>query len=660
MPRRGRGPGHQQPPGGPGGDGDGQVAGLPGPRRAERASKVVVATATKALQDQLADKDLPLVESGLGLPAALEFAVLEGSQQLHLPPARGRGGRGRYPGRVGRPAVRRRGRTTGGTATVPRALVPTALTAVGTRGPGRRGAEPRRLVADLEQPATAPSCSFEPSDRAWGMVSVGPRECPGAFNCPSGGRCFAESAHDRAAAADIVVVNTHLYGAHLASGGAVLPEHDVVVFDEAHELEEVMTSSLGVEITPGRFRALVTTARALVEPARCRYRSRRSALPAICSVSCCGDRAGRGCCRPRPGATDDRELAELIGRAGDLARRTVDALRRGGAPTLSCRRCRRHERGGGGGGPDRANRKTRSLQAAVHLAEDLHRLEARTADAGGLGRRHPASQSPAPLPHRRGPGARLDAVGRSHRRADQRDHPAAHRAAGGPRRLPRARSSMWGAPSTTAPTRCSTWRATCPIGVRRARRGGHPRGAGPPDRAAGRAHAGLVHQSPGHRRRGPGAGRRLPGALLLQGELPKGRPVAGVRHRRDLVPLCHPRVLAGSRHPRPCPVAGHHRPPPVPAARRPFAPSPARPGRGPGLLSRRSPPGRHAAGPGIGPAGAHGGRTAAWWPSSTPVWPRPRTAGVLLAKIAAHAPGASTSTRSSRSCVGARRSGDPQ
>ena len=108
--------------------------------------------------------------------------------------------------------------------------------------------------------------TFEPSARAWNMVSVGPRECPGAFNCPSGGRCFAEAARDRAAAADVVVVNTHLYGAHLASGGAVLPEHDVVVFDEAHELEEVMTSSLGVEVTPGRFRAFVTAARSLVEP----------------------------------------------------------------------------------------------------------------------------------------------------------------------------------------------------------------------------------------------------------------------------------------------------------------------------------------------------------------------------------------------------------
>ena len=40
--------------------------------------KVVIATATKALQDQLAEKDLPLVDAGLGLPAPLDFAVLKG------------------------------------------------------------------------------------------------------------------------------------------------------------------------------------------------------------------------------------------------------------------------------------------------------------------------------------------------------------------------------------------------------------------------------------------------------------------------------------------------------------------------------------------------------------------------------------------------------
>ena len=63
----------------------------------------------------------------------------------------------------------------------------------------------------------------------------------------------------------MVVVNTHLYGAHLASGGAVLPEHRIVVFDEAHEVEDVMTDSLGLEVGPGRFRALATAARSVLD-----------------------------------------------------------------------------------------------------------------------------------------------------------------------------------------------------------------------------------------------------------------------------------------------------------------------------------------------------------------------------------------------------------
>ena len=96
---------------------------------------------------------------------------------------------------------------------------------------------------------------FEPHPRAWGAVSVSARECPGAFRCPSGTVCFAEKARQRAAEADVVVVNTHLYATHVASDGAVLPDHDVVVLDEAHAVEDVMTESLGVEVTGGRLRA---------------------------------------------------------------------------------------------------------------------------------------------------------------------------------------------------------------------------------------------------------------------------------------------------------------------------------------------------------------------------------------------------------------------
>jgi ATP-dependent DNA helicase DinG len=173
--------------------------------------------------------------------------------------------------------------------------------------------------------------------------------------------------------ADVVVVNTHLYGAHLASGGVVLPEHDVVIFDEAHELEEVMTSSLGVEVTPGRFRALVTSARSLVEP--------RDAdlLDTLASVgdqlgTLLGDRVGTRVLHDegRP-PVDDRELATLLTRAAEISRRVTDALRRGGA-----QRSFLPDDAGSVSEPDRASRKTRALQAAAHMAEDLHRFETRS------------------------------------------------------------------------------------------------------------------------------------------------------------------------------------------------------------------------------------------------------------------------------------------
>ena len=60
-------------------------------------------------------------------------------------------------------------------------------------------------------------------DAVWSQVSVDAGECPGAAKCHAGDRCFAEAARDRAASADIVVVNAHLYASHLASGGYVLP-----------------------------------------------------------------------------------------------------------------------------------------------------------------------------------------------------------------------------------------------------------------------------------------------------------------------------------------------------------------------------------------------------------------------------------------------------
>ena len=105
---------------------------------------------------------------------------------------------------------------------------------------------------------------FEPSAAAWDALSVSGRECPGAQRCPSGPVCFAEKARHRADVADIVVVNTHLYCLHLFSETPILPEHDTVVIDEAHGLEDIVSDTAGLSLTGGRFDDLARSVRAVV------------------------------------------------------------------------------------------------------------------------------------------------------------------------------------------------------------------------------------------------------------------------------------------------------------------------------------------------------------------------------------------------------------
>ena len=62
------------------------------------------------------------------------------------------------------------------------------------------------------------------------------RECIGAARCPFGTDCFAEKARDKAGHADIVVTNHALLAIDAISDAAVLPEHELLVVDEAHEL----------------------------------------------------------------------------------------------------------------------------------------------------------------------------------------------------------------------------------------------------------------------------------------------------------------------------------------------------------------------------------------------------------------------------------------
>jgi ATP-dependent DNA helicase DinG len=195
--------------------------------------KVVVATATKALQDQLASKDLPFLEEHL--QQSFSWAVLKGrSNYICL--------------------QRVREAMAGGDQLVLEDVAPAVRQEV------------RRLASWTGETPTGDQAELDwsPSSNAWRAVSVTSEECPGATRCPLGEQCFAELARKRAAAADVVVVNLHLYGAHVASDRAVLPDHDVLVVDEAHQLEDIISDVAGLTFSSGRFVALARTIRTVL------------------------------------------------------------------------------------------------------------------------------------------------------------------------------------------------------------------------------------------------------------------------------------------------------------------------------------------------------------------------------------------------------------
>ena len=95
-------------------------------------------------------------------------------------------------------------------------------------------------------------------DMAWRQVSVTSNECLGATRCPHGEECFAELARERTKDVDIVVTNHALLAIDALADVAVLPEHDAVIIDEAHELDGRITSVATSEISA---RALAMAAR---------------------------------------------------------------------------------------------------------------------------------------------------------------------------------------------------------------------------------------------------------------------------------------------------------------------------------------------------------------------------------------------------------------
>src|SRR5438270_5868673 len=106
--------------------------------------------------------------------------------------------------------------------------------------------------------------TFLPDDsELWGKLDARRDTCTGK-KCPEFNQCFVTAMHQRAKEADLIIVNHHLFFADLAlkrdDFGSILPEYSAVVFDEAHEMEDVASDYFGRQISNYRFEELARDA----------------------------------------------------------------------------------------------------------------------------------------------------------------------------------------------------------------------------------------------------------------------------------------------------------------------------------------------------------------------------------------------------------------
>jgi ATP-dependent DNA helicase DinG len=186
--------------------------------------RVVVATATKALQEQLVTKDIPAASAALGRP--VRVAVLKGRQNylcrrsLHT---------------IERPLFRSED--------------------------DARGFERLQDWIETTETGDRAELDFEPGATLWSEIAVGADRCAGR-RCAFLSTCFSELARERAGDAELVIVNHALYFADLAvrdrsDGAGVLPDHEVVVLDEAHRLEEAAAGWFGGRVSLAGVRQLL-------------------------------------------------------------------------------------------------------------------------------------------------------------------------------------------------------------------------------------------------------------------------------------------------------------------------------------------------------------------------------------------------------------------
>lgn len=201
----------------------------------ERRKRVVVATYTITLQEQLLKKDLPIVERILGPEADLRVALLKGRRNYVCRRKVAEAREFWYRFTFSSPAA----------AGVFKNLV----TYVVEHDVGEREAIPFRLT-----------------DEVWEPIQSEADTCLGR-RCPHFRSCHYFRAHRAACRARILVVNQALFFTDLAQKAAgekgVLPRYDVAILDEAHHLEEVATAAWQVSINLAAFERVASAFRAL-------------------------------------------------------------------------------------------------------------------------------------------------------------------------------------------------------------------------------------------------------------------------------------------------------------------------------------------------------------------------------------------------------------
>jgi ATP-dependent DNA helicase DinG len=182
--------------------------------------RAIVATATKALQSQLIERDLPRLADAFGTTSALAM------------------GRGNYACWARMEALVAATRLAATKAE--EAALEVAAWAAGSETGSRLDAPPGV------------------KDDVWDLVSTSGEDCPGQKGCPFHQRCFAERARELARDVDVVVTNHHLLLLELElramsdAPGVMLPDVDVVVVDEAHRLADHAADLYGVTVTGAR------------------------------------------------------------------------------------------------------------------------------------------------------------------------------------------------------------------------------------------------------------------------------------------------------------------------------------------------------------------------------------------------------------------------